>query len=111
LAWFVESLRECDRERNVLERTTKTVSICLRYHRVAMPAVHVRDLPEEVLAALKRRAARHERSLQRELRHLLCVVAQEEPSGEPVPPIELRLSDARPTSSWRREEIYGDDGR
>lgn len=76
-----------------------------------MPAIHVRDVPDEVLAALKRRAARHERSLQRELRQLLCAVAQEEPGGEPLAPIELKLSDARPTSSWGREEIYGDDGR
>ncbi len=76
-----------------------------------MPAIHVRDVPEDVVDALKRRAARHERSLQRELRHLLCSVAQEEPSAEPLPPIELKLSAARPTSSWRREEIYRDDGR
>ena len=76
-----------------------------------MPAVHVRDVPEEVLEALKRRAARHERSLQRELRHLLCSIAKEEPSAEPVPPIALKLSDASPASSWRREEIYDDDGR
>lgn len=76
-----------------------------------MPAIHVRDVPEEVLDALKRRAARHERSLQRELRHLLAAIAQEEPAGEPLPPIELKLSDARPSSMWRREEIYGDDGR
>jgi len=78
---------------------------------VVMPAVHVRNVPEEVLDALKRRAARHERSLQRELRHLLCTTAQEEPAGEPLRPIELNFSDALPTSSWRRAEIYEDDGR
>lgn len=87
------------------------VSICLRYPVGAMPAVHVRDVPEEVLDALKRRAARHERSLQRELRHLLTAIAREEPTGEPLPSIELKLSDASPTSSWRREEVYEDDGR
>jgi plasmid stability protein len=76
-----------------------------------MAAVHVRNVPEQVLEALKRRAARHERSLQRELRHVLCAIAEEEPSAAPLPPIELRLSDARPASSWRREEFYGDDGR
>lgn len=76
-----------------------------------MAAVHIRDVPEEVLDALKRRAARHERSLQRELRHLLFAIAAEEPSGQPLPPISLRLSTAHPESGWSREEIYGDDGR
>ncbi|MFP3940227.1 MAG: FitA-like ribbon-helix-helix domain-containing protein [Thermoanaerobaculia bacterium] len=76
-----------------------------------MPAIHVRDVPEEVLDALERRAARHERSMQEELRHLLATVAREEPAGEPLPPIELKLSDPQPSSSWRREEIYGGDGR
>jgi len=87
------------------------IPVCLRYHLMVMPAVHIRDVPEDVLEALKRRAARHERSLQRELRHLLVAIAEEEPSGEPLPPIELKLSDAAPTSRWRREEIYEDDGR
>lgn len=76
-----------------------------------MPAVHVRDVPPEVLAALKRRARRHHRSLQGELKELLSEVAREERSGEPVPPLDLRLSRASPRTSWSREEIYGDDGR
>lgn len=76
-----------------------------------MPAVHIRNVPDEVLEALKRRAARHERSLQRELRHLLGTIAAEEPSGEPLPPISLKTSTASPRSSWQREEIYEDDGR
>ena len=76
-----------------------------------MPAIHVRDVPESVLDALKRRAARHERSLQKELRYLLCKLAEEEPSAERLPPIELKLSNVRPTSNWRRDEIYHDDGR
>jgi len=42
-----------------------------------MPAVHIRDLPEEVVAALKRRAARYHRSLQMELKHVLTAVAEE----------------------------------
>ena len=76
-----------------------------------MPAIHVRDVPEDVLNALKRRAKRHERSLQKELRHLLSTIAREEPPGEPLPPIELKLSSVSPTTSWQREEIYGNDGR
>lgn len=76
-----------------------------------MPAIHVRDVPAEVVEALKRRAARHERSLQRELRHLLLEIARQEPAGASLPPIELKLSNAVPATTWRREEIYEDDGR
>lgn len=76
-----------------------------------MPAVQIRDVSPEVIAALKRRAARHERSLEGELRHILAAIAREEPSPGPLPPIELKLSQASPPTSWRREEIYGDDGR
>lgn len=75
-----------------------------------MPAVQIRDLPPEVIAALKRRAARHERSLEGELRYLLAMIAREEPPAS-LPPIELKLSQASPGTTWRREEIYDDDGR
>jgi len=76
-----------------------------------MPAVQIRDLPTEVLAALKRRAARHERSLEGELRYILASIARQEPPASPVPPIELKLSKASAETLWRREDIYDDDGR
>jgi Antitoxin FitA-like, ribbon-helix-helix len=76
-----------------------------------MPAIQIRDVPPEVIAALKRRAARHERSLEGELRHLLSLVAREEPPSLPLPPLHLKLSQASPQTNWRREEMYGDDGR
>jgi plasmid stability protein len=76
-----------------------------------MPAVQIRDLSPEVIAALKRRAARHERSLEGELRYILAMIAREEPPSPPLPPLELKLSDALPGMSWSREEIYEDDGR
>lgn len=76
-----------------------------------MSAVQIRDVPPEVIAALKRRAARHERSLEGELRHILSVLAREEPPSPPLPPMKLKLSQASPPTTWRREEIYGDDGR
>lgn len=76
-----------------------------------MPAVHVREVPEDVLAALKRRARRHDRSLQGELRQILAAIAEEEPATEPLPPLELEMSPAAGKSTWRREEIYGEDGR
>jgi plasmid stability protein len=76
-----------------------------------MAAIHVRDLPDEVVEALKQRAARHHRSLQKELRHILESIAREEPDLETLPPIRLKLSRAKPRGRWGRDEIYGDDGR
>lgn len=76
-----------------------------------MPAVQIRDVAPEILDALKRRAARHERSLEGELRYLLAAIAREEPPAAPLPPIKLILSEASPSTTWQREEIYGDDGR
>lgn len=76
-----------------------------------MSAIHVRDLPEEVVAALKRRAARNHRSLQKELRSILASIAEQEPSAEPLAPIRLKLSKATDDAQWRRENIYGDEGR
>jgi plasmid stability protein len=76
-----------------------------------MPAVQIRDLSPDVIAALQRRAARHERSLEGELRHILASIAREELPTSPLPPLELKLSSASLEANWRREEIYGDDGR
>lgn len=77
-----------------------------------MPAIHIRDIPPEVLEALKRRARANNRSLQTELRHILLKLASESPPAEPLPPLILHLSNACDTgSSWGRDEIYGDDGR
>jgi hypothetical protein len=78
-----------------------------------MPAIQIRDVPPEVIAALKQRAARHERSLEGELRYILSAIARQEPASLPLPPLRLNLSESGPsnTSTWRREEIYDDDGR
>jgi plasmid stability protein len=78
-----------------------------------MPAIQIRDVPAEVITALKRRAARNERSLEGELRFLLAAIAREEPSAVPLPPLQLKLAPApsSATATWSREEIYGDDGR
>ena len=73
-----------------------------------MSAVHIRNVPPSVLEALKRRAARHNRSLQKELQQILQSVADAEPGGDALPAIQLRLSQATAESSWRREETYDD---
>ena len=76
-----------------------------------MPAVHVRDLPADVVAALKRRAAHSHRSLQKELRLILVEAAKLAPPAEPLPPLDLTMSDAPDGGDWSREAIYGRDGR
>lgn len=76
-----------------------------------MPAIHIRDIPEDVLAALKRRAARNSRSLQMEIKHHLFLLAEEPPGIVPFRPLKLVLSDVEGSSTWSRDEIYGDDGR
>jgi hypothetical protein len=51
-----------------------------------MAVKKIQDLSPEVIAALEQRVAR-------------------------LPQIELKLISARGVGDWRREEIYGDDGR
>lgn len=76
-----------------------------------MPALQIRDVAPDVIAALKRRAARNERSLEGELRYILASIAREEPQSTPLPPLTLKFSQAVPAGTWSREEIYGDEGR
>lgn len=78
---------------------------------MTMPAVHIRDVPEETLAAIKRRAARRGHSVQQELREALETLA-----GEPIPgprPHALRLHTVRTgrSDSFDREDFYGADER
>lgn len=76
-----------------------------------MPALHIRDVPETTIAALKERAARHGRSMQQELRLLLLEAAEQPLPASEVPPLDLTLAHSGGSSTWSREEIYGDDGR
>ena len=75
-----------------------------------MGALHIRDVPEEVVEALKRRAERNHRSLQKELRYILLSLVRNEPATE-LPPLKLKMSRVAGHGKWDREEIYGDDGR
>jgi plasmid stability protein len=76
-----------------------------------MPALHIRDVPEPVLAALRERAERHGHSMQQELRDILRAAADDIPSPRSQPPLRLTTVRTSTTSAWSREEIYGDDGR
>lgn len=76
-----------------------------------MIALHIRDVPESVVAALREHADRHGRSMQQELRAILAAAAAEPVDVEPVPPVHLVTVSTEGSSTWRREEIYGDQGR
>lgn len=76
-----------------------------------MPAIHVRDVDDAVIAALKVRARRNNRSLQGEVRSLLeAAVAPDRPRrGAARRPLRLRTVKVGRPVSFSREVIYGDD--
>jgi plasmid stability protein len=76
-----------------------------------MAALHIRDVPEPVVASLRERANRHGHSMQQELRQILEAAASEPLPAEAAPPVHLVTVRTSGRSSWRREEIYGDEGR
>jgi len=77
-----------------------------------MVAFNIRNVPEPVAAALRERASRHGHSLQQELLLILESAASERATDRPVlPPIRLTTVRTAGTSTWSREEIYGDEGR
>lgn len=76
-----------------------------------MPAVHVRNVPEPVLTALRERAARHGQSMQQEIRQILARAATASPPREAPDPVHLTTVRTAVTSTWDRGEIYGDAGR
>jgi plasmid stability protein len=76
-----------------------------------MPAIHVRNVPERTIAALRERAARHGRSMQQEVLEILQAAATEVGRDELPAPIDLVTATTSGTTTWRREEIYGNEGR
>ncbi|MFP4069132.1 MAG: FitA-like ribbon-helix-helix domain-containing protein [Verrucomicrobiota bacterium] len=80
-----------------------------------MKSIHIRNLDDRTLLALKHRAARHRRSLQKEVESLLEDAARMVPVDEAAaknPKLVLKtVSSGRPAAKWDRASIYGDDGR
>ena len=70
-----------------------------------MPALHIRDVPEETVAALKAKAARNGRSMQQELRELLDRAA-DEPSRPRRRRLDLSFVDSGNSEPWDRDDIY-----
>ncbi|MBA3798080.1 MAG: hypothetical protein H0X18_03020 [Geodermatophilaceae bacterium] len=76
-----------------------------------MTALHIRNLPESVVTALRERAARNGHSMQQEIRQVLEAAAKASPPSEPPKPVRLTTVRTAVTSTWDREEIYGEAGR
>lgn len=76
-----------------------------------MQALHIRAVPDHVVAALKRRAKANHRSLQGELLATLEDAARRAPPEHAGEPLGLVLSHAPGEGSWSREEMYADDAR
>lgn len=76
-----------------------------------MKALHVRNVPESVVIALRERAARHGQSMQQEIRQILEAAATTPPLPEAPEPVRLTTVRTSGASGWGREEIYGDAGR
>ncbi|MGB0678430.1 MAG: FitA-like ribbon-helix-helix domain-containing protein [Polyangiales bacterium] len=75
-----------------------------------MAAVHIRNLDEDLINALKQRAVAHERSLEGELRIILREAARD---FRPVDTAPLVIHTVRVghASDFSREEMYPDDER
>jgi plasmid stability protein len=77
-----------------------------------MPALHIRNLDDAVIAALKARAARNRRSLQGEVRKLLEAATAERPSrGRGGRRLSLRVVSVGRVPSYSRAVIYEDGDR
>lgn len=73
-----------------------------------MPAIHVRSVPAEVVAALKDRARKHGWSMQREVLDILSEATSGAPEPVEFAPVVLITTQAGGDGDYRREAIYGD---
>jgi hypothetical protein len=79
-------------------------------------SIHVRELSEATLEGLKKRAARHRRSLQKEVQLLLEQAAKmtsDLPEGSEPPQLKLNQvnSGLKNSAAWERASIYDENGR
>lgn len=76
-----------------------------------MASIHIRDILPATLAALKRLARSHHRSLQGELRVILDRAALLAPLDEDTRTLDLVTVRTGHATSWNRDDIYGPEGR
>jgi plasmid stability protein len=72
-----------------------------------VPAIHIRNVPASMLNALRERAEAHGRSIEQEVLEILGA-ATAEPTSRPTQLLTTRTS---ANTTWRREDIYDDEGR
>ena len=72
-----------------------------------MKSIHIRNVPPETLAALKRRAESHRRSLQGELLAILDRAAKLAPP-EAFEELDLHFVETGTSHSITRDDIYED---
>ena len=77
------------------------------HYATAMKSLHIRDVPEQTIERLKRRASRHHRSLQGELQALLEEAAKQAVSDD-SPEFSIQTVKTQGTQDWSREGIYED---
>lgn len=63
------------------------------------------------MTALRERAQSHGRSMQDEIRRILARAAAEPAEDTTAEPVRLITVRTGGTSTWSREELYGDEGR
>jgi plasmid stability protein len=76
-----------------------------------MKSIHIRNIDAETLERLKRLARNHHRSLQGELRAILTKAAEMAPSDTTEDEFKIVTVNTGGTSTWSREEIYGNHSR
>jgi plasmid stability protein len=76
-----------------------------------VPAIHIRNVPEAMLSALRERAEAHGRSMQQEVLAILDAATAEPIPRQPPSPIQLVTTRTSTHTTWRREDVYGDEGR
>jgi plasmid stability protein len=77
------------------------------HYDTTMKSLHIRDVPEQTIERLKRRASRHHRSLQGELQALLEDAAKQAVSGDKSE-FSLHTVRTQGNQDWSREGIYED---
>ena len=81
------------------------------YYNTGMKSVHIRDIPQATLDALKRLAKVHHRSLQGELHAILERAARGAPPPDPGSREWITVDTGEAEATWSRRQIYDADGR
>lgn len=76
-----------------------------------MKALHIRDISEQTLSALKRLAALHHRSLQGELHYIIERAVEQDKEDMLGEAIQLYTVNSGVQSKWSRNDMYDDSGR